>query len=1261
VNEAVRPTGWHPNPEIQKRFDEKLDEEPFFRNKVTEIQKRSQGKKDESKNPTVRVALWTAGSSFYSNRSRLLKDSFLLDSASDSHICNSRERFSNLTPVKEGYSVAGGGGERKIHGFGTVIIRPKGVTPRTDCELTLNDVAYVPDFPVNLVSYDIAMSKGIFWNGEERILVKDGKPICQVERIHNQWLLEYNPVLPSAFATSSESPVLEPPTQESPAAESNEATTEKSTEPESKKPIIRERPVRKSVQTPLSKANFMTWHRRMAHLNWEAISHLPNAAIGVQVEGKREKTAVCEPCQLASGIRQVSRRHHQKETVPFARVYYDLIQMTEAYNGDQWITHFLDEASYTQYAYTHKNKNDTLGCINHFEKYVKKRYKKDVVIIHLDGEKTLGNDFDFWIHEEGMISERTAPDTPDQNGPSERSGGIIVGKARRLRIDAKLPEDLWPECTRAAVYLMNRSPTKTLQWMTPIEMLGKLLEIAVPRPNLFQVKIYGCRSYARILNLPRKRKVAARALIGYLVGYEGTNIFRVWIPQRRKVIRTRDVTFDEDKFYDPRFPFTEETLMEKSPRNQVTVELPFHPYQKLRNIGENESESESESEASESELETELPESSQVAIREVENEEEIDEFFDTPESHLTYDHQLITPEATPDREGIDETHTWEEEIPLQAEEMPVTTVERQPRFEIRGDVSTDNIIEGTRVRRRREAYITELGQPDEYIGYRSAFTAAIQLGKQQRFHRNDLPPPPENWKKLLTHAHCDGFLEAARKEYGDLEKLKCFKKVTRPRDSQIIPVKWVFIYKFDTDGYLMKYKARIVVRGDLQRMTLWDTHAATLSAKTFRALMAIVAIFDLNAEQWDVTNAFVQGQLDEVVYTELPDGFKEAGLCLLLLRPLYGLRRSPRLWQKDLSEKLKDLGLVCILEDMCIFTNDYITVLFFVDDIIPIYHPKNQQKFDEFKEAFKAKYEIRDLGELKWFLGIRILRDRENRKLWLCQDSYVEKITHRFHLEDRKVPVTPMSSEILAKYDGQATPKEVHLYQQKVGSLLYATTITRPDVAKTASKLSEFLLNPSPRHMEAVDRAIAYLYGTRTLAIEYGPDRDQKSEVFTCASDAAFADNEDRKSSDAYLFKLFGGPVDWRAGKQKTVTTSSTEAELLGLTQTAKESYWWIRFFKAIGLDLQHDISVQCDNTQTINAVTKEDGELTTKLKHVDIHRHWLRQEVQARKIHIRWVPTSKMPADGLTKALTRQNHEKFVDMIGLKDIGTEIFRSGRV
>jgi reverse transcriptase-like protein len=100
------------------------------------------------------------------------------------------------------------------------------------------------------------------------------------------------------------------------------------------------------------------------------------------------------------------------------------------------------------------------------------------------------------------------------------------------------------------------------------------------------------------------------------------------------------------------------------------------------------------------------------------------------------------------------------------------------------------------------------------------------------------------------------------------------------------------------------------------------------------------------------------------------------------------------------------MGLVCLMEDMCVFSNEYIVVIFFVDDIIPIYHPHNHHKYEEFKLAFQSKYRMRNMGDLQWFLGIRVV---ENRKLWLCQDSFVEKITHRFHLEDRKPPSTPMS------------------------------------------------------------------------------------------------------------------------------------------------------------------------------------------------------------------------------------------------------------
>ena len=122
--------------------------------------------------------------------------------------------------------------------------------------------------------------------------------------------------------------------------------------------------------------------------------------------------------------------------------------------------------------------------------------------------------------------------------------------------------------------------------------------------------------------------------------------------------------------------------------------------------------------------------------------------------------------------------------------------------------------------------------------------------------------------------------------------------------------------------------------------------------------------------------------------------------------------------------------------------------------------------------------------------------------------------------------------------------------KQKVDSLLHITTLTCPDAAKAATKLSGFL---SPWHIKAADRAISYLYETKNLTIQYGPTHGQ--EAFTRSSDAAFSDNQDRKSSDGYLFSLFGGHIDWKAGRQKTVTTSNTEAAagLLGLTQVVNK------------------------------------------------------------------------------------------------------------
>src|SRR3984957_8114342 len=132
---------------------------------------------------------------------------------------------------------------------------------------------------------------------------------------------------------------------------------------------------------------------------------------------------------------------------------------------------------------------------------------------------------------------------------------------------------------------------------------------------------------------------------------------------------------------------------------------------------------------------------------------------------------------------------------------------------------------------------------------------------------------------------------------------------------------------------------------------------------------------------------------------------------------------------------------------------------------------------------------------------------------------------------------------------------------------------------------------------------------------------------------------------------LSGGVIHYKAIKGSTVTTSSTEAELLALSLTAKDFIWWMRFFQNIQFDLEEEPTIYCDNLQTIRLMTKETPKLQTALKHVDIHQCWLRQEVQAKRIKVQWVPTSKMVADGFTKILLAQRYAEFVEQLNLVDI----------
>jgi hypothetical protein len=279
-----------------------------------------------------------------------------------------------------------------------------------------------------------------------------------------------------------------------------------------------------------------------------------------------------------------------------------------------------------------------------------------------------------------------------------------------------------------------------------------------------------------------------------------------------------------------------------------------------------------------------------------------------------------------------------------------------------------------------------------------------------------------------------------------------------------------------------------------------------------------------------------------------------------------------------------------------------------------------------------------------------VIRDRKTRRIWLSQSSYIDKIAN---LADTVQPdQTPMCREELLPYEHRVPPQTVNRYQKKIGSLLYAAVTTRVDIAFATSRLARFMTNPGPQDHAAADRVLLYLKKHRNLGLQFGGKDD-----FLVASDASFADNSfDRKSSQAYIMQLFGGTIGWRANKQDTVTTSTTEAELLALSQAAKEGQYisWLLHELNIRLD-DHRIHLQCDNTQTIRLVTDDIARLQTRLRHVDIHNHWLRQEVSRQQIMVEYTPSGQMIADGLTKALPRETFEQFVRHIGLRDISDRL------
>ena len=258
-----------------------------------------------------------------------------------------------------------------------------------------------------------------------------------------------------------------------------------------------------------------------------------------------------------------------------------------------------------------------------------------------------------------------------------------------------------------------------------------------------------------------------------------------------------------------------------------------------------------------------------------------------------------------------------------------------------------------------------------------------------------------------------------------------------------------------------------------------------------------------------------------------------------------------------LDAHLVKMNFEQLCSDPCIYKSKTVGDTFFigvyVDDIVLA--GENETRIKEVKEMLASQFDIKDLGILTYFLGMSVIQDQRELTTWMGQPAYIKKLLEKYKMSDSKpvgTPVDPGSHLLKATEDEEAL--EQQLYQSLVGSLMYLSVCTRPDLAYAVNTLARFSSKPNRSHWIADKHVLRYLRGTANYGIAF-----TKSESGECLgySDADWVgDQEDRRSTSGYLFQMSGGPVSWKSRKQESVALSTAEAEYIALSSAAQETVW---------------------------------------------------------------------------------------------------------
>lgn len=851
----------------------------------------------------------------------------------------------------------------------------------------------------------------------------------------------------------------------------------------------------------------------------------------------------------------------------------------------------VDDHSRTVWTHLMLAKSEVASLLQKFIAMASRQFNKQVKTVRSDN----GTEFmclKSYFADNGIFHQTSCVYTPQQNGRVERKHRHILNVARSLLFQAYLPTSFWGESVLTTAYLINRTPTPILDGKTPYEILYS------KAPTYAELRVFGSLCFAK-KHSARSDKFQERGRKGIFVGYpHGQKGWRIYDIESNDFFVSRDVIFQEDCF-----PYAAKKNIITESSSPHVIPPPTLAY---------------DDDLPSSPLDTEqinaAPPTATLTTTITINES-------PPSSPINTVTPVVVPPA-PLRRGL---RNRQESVRLKDYETyaiqcdsPSVSLTPDPISEKFGTCiyPMANFISCERFSESHQHFLAAISMFDPPLTYNQAVQE-------------------KEWRNAVS------FEVDALEDQGtwDITKL--------PPGVKAIGSKWVFRIKYNSDGTIERYKARLVALGNHQKegVDFTETFAPVVKMQTVRLLLDVAAAKNWELHQMDVHNAFLHGDLKEDIYMKPPPRFKttDPSLVCKLKKSIYGLKQAPRCWFEKLSTSLIKFGFIQSKKDYSLFTSirgsTVLHVIVYVDDLVIC--GNDASVIAKFKVYLSQYFKMKDLGHLKYFLGIEVARSPEG--IFLSQRKYFLDVIEECGLSGSRPAETPLEQNHKLASSTSSIFPEPDKYRRLVGRLVYLTH-TKPEISYAVNMLAQFMQKPLSDHWDAALRLVRYLKGCPGQGILLSSASNLQLTGYSDSDHAGCPLT--RRSLIGYLVKLGNSPVSWKTKKQDKVSRSSAEAEYRAMAMTCQELMWVKEVLLSLGISHDQPMHLVCDSQSALHIASNP--VFHERTKHIETDCHFIRDEYTSGNLAFSHVSTTVQPAYIFTKALGSQQFRFLRDKLGV-------------